>query len=127
MTREADQGAKARRIEAGERVAVSLLVLAALGCSGISESRSTATGAALCDSGVLTVAGPLDAVRVRYPAASPPERLLSHSMSPGMWITVEGGGWLTFKPSAPVLVGEKATIETYDVATGAPLCPLEGP
>jgi hypothetical protein len=76
-----------------------------------------------CSDGTLVVDGPVTGIMARYPEASPPERLLAHTMSPGMLVTVEADGWLAFKPYEPVPAGGVATVETTDYSTGKLVCP----
>lgn len=105
-------------------VAFALLAMACAGRSEDSDERPDAPGER-CADGLLVVDGPVTSILARYPAASPPDRLLRHSTSPGMFITVEAGGWARFDLYEAVAAGAVATIETRDVSTGEPLCPLE--
>lgn len=73
-----------------------------------------------CEAGMLTVRGAgIELVRASYPDASPPERLLEHSTTPGAWISVEQD-WLEFNLYKPVSI---VRIATTDYATGERLCP----
>jgi hypothetical protein len=106
------------------RLLLASVALFAMACAGHSEEPAVDV-AWTCADGVLVVEGPIVSVEARYPEASPPERLLGHSASPAMFITVEAGGWLSFVPYEDVPAGDVATIETFDVSSGSPVCPLE--
>ena len=107
----------------------TLVALALFACAcGSAVDTTPGDGdpaAPTCSEGVLVVEGPVVRIMARYPEASPPDRLLAHSTSPGMLVIVEAGGWLWFDLYEPVPAGGVATIETYDVSTGESLCPLE--
>lgn len=90
------------------------------GAGGVGEPTEEA-----CADGVLLVEGPATRVMARYPEATPPERLLEHRTSPGMLVTPEGYGWVSFLPQAAIPAGSRVSIETHDYASGDALCPLE--
>lgn len=95
------------------------------GCAADAGTGNGDDGSTRCVDGRIEVKGPVLSVLARFPAASPPSRLLEHSMSPGMLVTPVGDGWLEFVPSVPIAAGDTATITTRDYSADAPVCPLE--
>jgi hypothetical protein len=106
-------------MDTGKLLGLCFLVLNACGSSVDGGDRPPQ--AISCEGGTLRVRGDeITEVRAEYPPASPPERLLAFSTSPGTWISSELD-WTAFHLYEPTRV---VTITTTDVATGEKLCPL---
>ena len=101
------------------RALVVLLALTA--CGGASVDVGDQPSASECTGGALRVRGAgIEIVRASYRAASPPERLLAHSVTPAAWVSVESD-WTEFHLYEPADIVE---VVTTDYATGERLCPL---
>jgi hypothetical protein len=102
------------------RKLLGLCSLVLFGCGGAVDGGG-AKPATRCESGTLRVLGEdLVEVRAEFRPASPPERLLAFSVTPGAWVSPELG-YTAFHLYEPTSV---VTITTTDVATGEKLCPL---
>jgi hypothetical protein len=108
-----------------KRIITFIATVVLVACGGTAEPGGDTDPGWSCSDGALVVDGPVSRIEARYPAASPPDRLLQHSTSPGMLITAEGEGWVAFELYEPVPAGDVATITTLDYSAEAPFCPVD--